>query len=300
MQAFSEYETSNIKMLSLDKNANLESDITEVENKYYSILTIINNEISRRERDSNQQASSPSCKLKLPAIDVPVFSGKFTDYTPFINLFNSLIDSNKSIDFVQKLYYLRSYLKDEALDLIKNLPLTADSYNKAITLLDNRYNNKFRIVNEHITTILDMKPVTKSTASNLREFVATVRQELAALSNLEPNTQYWDAILLCVLSRKLYLFTSRAYQLERDTQQDPTMDDFLAFLTKRALAMENAEPGIGQQRLQQPRDPREQYRGPAGRAVVTNATAQPPACLYCPAADVGVAGASELPVGATA
>ncbi|XP_049885986.1 uncharacterized protein LOC126380550 isoform X2 [Pectinophora gossypiella] len=59
------------------------------------------------------------------------------------------------------------------------------------------------------------------------------------------------------------------------------MDDFLAFLTKRALAMENAEPGIGQQRLQQPRDPREQYRGPAGRAVVTNATAQPPACLYC-------------------
>lgn len=89
--------------------------------------------------------------------------------------------------------------------------------------------------------LLDLNPLTKSTATGLREFASNVKQELAALTNLDPNVRYWDAIILCVLRRKLDLFTSRAYQTERDITMDPTVEDLLKFIDKRALALENAE-----------------------------------------------------------
>ncbi|KAJ2937563.1 hypothetical protein O0L34_g12960 [Tuta absoluta] len=37
-------------------------------------------------------------------------------------------------------------------------------------------------------------------------------------------------------------YTSRAYQLERSDESDPTVVEFLQYLEKRALALENAEP----------------------------------------------------------
>ncbi|XP_063547666.1 uncharacterized protein LOC134755119 [Cydia strobilella] len=216
-------------------------------------VKVIDGEINRRE------ASSPSAgpeltqtvkihqPIKLPPIDIPSFNGKFTDFVPFINLFNSLIDKNDALDNVQKLYYLRSHLKGEPLELIKNLPMASSSYNEATTLLYNRYNNKLKIVNDHICTLLDLKPLMRSTSTSLREFISSVRQQLAALANLEPSVKFWDAIILCVLSRKLDTYTARAYHLERDTNTDPTISSFLDYLEKRALALENAEPGMSGQ-----------------------------------------------------
>lgn len=228
--------------------------------------------------------SAPLSKINLPPIEMPVLiiiMGKCSDFLPFINLFNSLIDENRGIDNVQKLYYLRSYLRDESLDLIKKkkLPLQSESYPKAIQLLNDRYNNKLKITNEHINALLDLKPLSKSTASSLREFISTVKQELAALSNLDPNVQYWDAIILCILSSKLDMYTSRAYQLERNTEEEPKLVEFLGFLEKRALALENAEPGYIQHR-QPGKEAKEQRPGPASRLAAYPAV-QESSCLYC-------------------
>ncbi|XP_046973675.1 uncharacterized protein LOC124540253 [Vanessa cardui] len=66
-----------------------------------------------------------------------------------------------------------------------------------------------------------------------------VRQTLSALRNLKAEVDNWDPILLGILVRKLDLYSSRSYQLERDQEHDPTVEDFLAYLDKRALALEN-------------------------------------------------------------
>lgn len=281
LELFSEYEKYNLKILGLDEED--KEDVSLVEEHYFHILAILNAEIKARESQNTKPSKPPSApisKLKLPPINVPIFSGKLTEYIPFINLFNSVINDNDSIDFVQKLYYLRTYLRDEPLHLIKNLPLTQESYTKALALLNDRYNNSFRIINEHITTILDLKPISKSTASNLREFVSNVKQELAALTNLDPNVRYWDAIILCVLCRKLDIYTSRAYQIERDTKMDPTVEDFLSFIDKRALALENAEPAYGQPH-QQHKEVREQRPGLSTGKLAAYTAAQEASCLFC-------------------
>ncbi|XP_048487135.1 uncharacterized protein LOC105388188 [Plutella xylostella] len=226
-EAFSEYEELNQDLLYL--NPNDDENIVLVEETYYQTLTCFNQTLTTLNSGNLQEPTAYnttaqcSQRTKLPAINV-------------------LRHSNKSLDTVQKFYYLRSFLQEEPLNLIKNLPITGDSYNVALELLNNRYNNKQRIINEHIGRLLDLKPLTKSTACNLREFIATVRQELAALKNQESNVKYWDAILLCVLSRKLDGYTARAYQLERNQDADPAVEEFLKYLERRALALESAEP----------------------------------------------------------
>ncbi|XP_049870264.1 uncharacterized protein LOC126380664 isoform X2 [Pectinophora gossypiella] len=67
-------------------------------------------------------------------------------------------------------------------------------------------------------------------------------------------------------------YTARAYQLDRDMEKEPTLNDFLSFLDQRALALENAEPGNAQ------------YRSPNAK-VVTHVTKEEQACVYYPAAD---------------
>jgi hypothetical protein len=240
VELFAEYESYNKKILAYD-DADSE-DVADCEAKYYHILTVLNEAIKDKSSPSSEAvASCHNFKARLPAVQVEIFSGKYRDYTPFINLFRAIIHNDRSIDNVQKLYYLRSFLSKEPYDIVKDLPLTMGSYDEALKLLDERYNHTSKIVNEHINSLLDINALCRSTPGHLREFVSSVKQCLSALKNLSVNTENWDPIILAILYRKLDSYTSRAYQLERSDANDPTVADFLLFMEKRALALENAD-----------------------------------------------------------
>lgn len=243
ISAFGEYETICKKILFLDPNDS--EDIEQFENKYFDVLASLEKAISCKlsNNSCDNHSSMSISKIKLPAISIKTFDGKFTEYIPFKNMFQSMIHDDRNLDNIQKLYYLRSFLKDEPFDLIKNLPIAAESYDDALKLLNERYDNIYKIVSEHICSILDLKNIVKLTASNLREFVSFVKQQLSAIKQHEPNIKYWDAILMCILFRKLDTNTARAYQLERPLHEQPKLEDFLKFLERRALAMEDTEQG---------------------------------------------------------
>ncbi|XP_049875004.1 uncharacterized protein LOC126373073 isoform X2 [Pectinophora gossypiella] len=168
------------------------------------------------------------------------FHGKYSEYTTFREMFRSLIENDPTLGDVEKLHYLRSFLKGESFDIVKNLPLIGASFIEAVKLLDERYNNKYKIVNEHISHLLDLSIITKPSPANIRQFVSSIKQTLAALKNLGAKVDEWNPILMCIFTRKIDTQSSHAYQLERDAKEDPTVTQFLGFLEKRALAMENA------------------------------------------------------------
>lgn len=272
LQLFSEYENYNKQLLAADDKEE-DPDLIEIERKYFSILTKLNEHIKAKGSCDNKPSPSPPIqmsKTKLPTIQITPFNGKYCEYTPFINLFNAVIHNDRSLDNIQKLYYLRTFLQNEPFDIIKNLPLSNESYEQALSLLDKRYNNKYKIISEHINSLLDMQPLHRSTPVLIRDFVSKVKQCLASLKNLKVPVSSWDAVTLCILIRKLDQYTARAYQLERDTAEDPSVEDFLAFLEKRALALENSE---------QP------YHAASGKqkvAMPVTATAEAsPSCNYC-------------------
>ncbi|KAL0853130.1 hypothetical protein ABMA27_012894 [Loxostege sticticalis] len=234
-----QYEGANLDISGLDDND--EEDVGLVEDKYYRVLGKINAAIVQlNSHDVHEKQSN----CKLPSIELSTYDGKdFTLFKPFIDLFNAVIDKNQSLSNVQKLFYLRKYLQGDALSVIINLPLVNESYPEAIKLLEKRYDNQARIVTNHINHLLDLPQMQKGTASSIRSFVSDVRQQLHALKNLAQPVEKWDMLLISVLSRKLDNYTNRAYHLDRpSTDNLPTMDEFLTFLEKRAIGLEDSLP----------------------------------------------------------
>lgn len=94
------------------------------------------------------------------------------------------------------------------------------------------------------------------------------KQHLAALKNLDQPVDSWDSIIVCILLRKLDVLTSRAFQMERQDRELPTVDAFLRFMDKRAQALESTE--VFSQK-------------PQAQRLTTNAVATQAlsTCLYC-------------------
>ncbi|KOB52263.1 Gag-pol polyprotein, partial [Operophtera brumata] len=193
-------------------------------------------------RVDSERHSISTCKL--PNIEISAYDGKdFAQFKPFIDLFNAVIDSNQSLSNVQKLFYLRKYLTADALSVIINLPLVNESYPEAIKLLEKRFDNETRLISNHINVLLDLPQMQKGTAANIRSFISDARQQLYALKNLKQPVETWDMLLISILSRKLDSYTNRAYHLDRSSLDKlPTLEEFLSFLEKRAVALEDSSP----------------------------------------------------------
>lgn len=146
---------------------------------------------------------------------IPYFSGKsLNDFKPFLDMFTAVIDKNTNLSQVEKLFYLRNYLKDEALTLVNNLPIVNESYPEALKILKDRYDNECMLINSHIYSILDIPVIKKGDTASLRSFVNSIRQEIGALNNLKQQIDSWNPILVCILTRKLDQYTNRAYQID--------------------------------------------------------------------------------------
>lgn len=232
--AFDKFENLNLEICAVDPTAN---DFDAVESKYLDTLTVIKTLLNNS--SPSPQQPQPKQLTKLPQVNVPIFNGKYSEYRSFIGLFDALIHHNSSLESIQKLFYLRNFLQDEPLDLVKNLPLVAESYSEARLILQDRYDNEYKITCDHINILLDITPIAKSTATNIRMFVSTVKQQLAALKNLKHNISSWDPIILCILTRKLDMYCSKEYQFIRD--KNAKVSDFIGFLERRASALEDAE-----------------------------------------------------------
>uniref|UniRef100_A0A1B0DMC4 Uncharacterized protein n=1 Tax=Phlebotomus papatasi TaxID=29031 RepID=A0A1B0DMC4_PHLPP len=72
------------------------------------------------------------------------------------NQFTSSIINHPDLYPVQKLQYLRSALSGEAFSLIKNLPTTAANFDVAWRILEERYNKKYNIIMDHISTFFNV------------------------------------------------------------------------------------------------------------------------------------------------
>lgn len=238
VNTFKDYEKIQLDILSLDETD--PESMSTMEDRYFTIIAKLNSGVKGLSMSETQQNNNITTS-KLPNIDIPYYNGKdFTKFTPFIDLFMAVIHNNKSLSDVQKLFYLRKFLQDDALSVIINLPLVNDSYKEALGLLKKRFDNQARLIINHINIILDLPSMQKGTAAAIRSFISGVQQQLYALKNLKQPIEQWDMLLISILTKKLDQYTNRSYQLDRNSETLPTMEEFLSFLEKRAMALEDS------------------------------------------------------------
>lgn len=235
---FKEYEVVQLDILSLD--ASDSEDVATLENKYFAVISKLNAALKTLNTTEVRLCSNVSSS-KLPHLDIPIFNGRdYTKYTSFMDLFTAVIDNNTTLSDVQKLFYLRKFLTEDALAVIVNLPLVNPSYKEALILLKKRFDNKSRLISNHINVILELPSMQKGTAAAIRAFISQLQQQLHALKNLEQPIHNWDMLLITLLTKKLDQYTCRAYQLDRNLEVLPTMEEFMSFLEKRAIALEDS------------------------------------------------------------
>ncbi|XP_059047803.1 uncharacterized protein LOC131843205 [Achroia grisella] len=202
--------------------------------------------------DSNQTTSSQSKaptamapELKLPHINIPVFTGKYSEWIPFHDLFVSLIHRNSALMDVQKLHYLKSSLSGEAATLLKHIPISEANYEDAWVILQKRYNNKRFIVTSILKRLLSQKSLSTESAGTIKNLLDTTNECLSALNNIGVYTLSWDAILVHLTVTKLDPESIRLWEqqisLEDEGNSLPTFKQLCSYLESRFRTLEMLE-----------------------------------------------------------
>jgi len=192
-------------------------------------------------QEDRAQASTGNIDVKLPTLKLPIFAGEYDQWMLFKDAFTFLIHDNSKLSPLQKFQYLRSVLKDEALQAISGLTTSAENYMAAWDLLKKRYENNKLIINSHLSRLLDFPAITKDKHVSLKQFIMHIRTHLTALEVLKQPVIQWSTIIIFLARSKLDYHSQREWEEEvgqRRTEYMPTTEEFLDFLSERCRTLE--------------------------------------------------------------
>ena len=177
-------------------------------------------------------------KLKLPAFDLPRFSGDPTTWATFYDSFTTIVHNNNTLTGSQKLHYLRCALTDEPLQLISNFKLQDSNFIEAWEVLKARYNVK-RIIKDHLLAAIFAVPKADSdTASAIKKVFDPIMQHVRALKQFCTTVQHWDDWLIHVIVHRLAYETRRQWELSLQDDSIPKLSDLQTFLEARCRSLE--------------------------------------------------------------
>ena len=130
-----------------ESDVEVEYKFSDVKEKMYEALVLFDELLEKSNLaagvpSSSASSNSFSINVKLPTIELPKFSGNYTEWASFIETIFSLIDNNESLTDTQKLHYLKSCLEDEPKKTLEALKTHNQNYPIALNILKQRYENK--------------------------------------------------------------------------------------------------------------------------------------------------------------
>lgn len=235
---------TNLESIMEDDEGQLD-ERSEFENEYYTTVAAAKELVAMHTKPAvdhgwseNNTRRNSQVKCKLPTISLPKFGGSYDTWLEFRDTFDSLINSDDSIDDVNKFHYLRASLQDSAALIIQSLALSSSNYKIAWQLLCDRYNNKRLLVNNHITAIFNINPITRESPTAIRYIIDTLSKNIRALATLGEPTTYWDTLLVYITCQKLDYVTRREWEQFVPSCETVTFDSLINFLSDRADLLE--------------------------------------------------------------
>lgn len=209
-----------------------------------SIKSMLSRYIVTKESTCNS-GTKQSAFVKLPKIAIPIFSGRYSEWTTFRDLFLSLVHKNETLDKVQKMHYLKSHLSGEAEQLVRQTPVSDLNYDQCWSQLEKRYSNKKYLINCILKRLFAQKRMQVESSTSLKELLDTTNDCLNALKNLNIDVTTWDVIIIHIVTFKLDSETRKQWEFSissHDSNELPTFGEFAAFLENRFRALEFTEP----------------------------------------------------------
>jgi len=243
---FEQYDEvqSRIECLASNIDADLtvshSEDRAQFEETYFHLMSLFDQRLSLLEQsehviqsdNSHSHAqNNPESYIRLPKIQLPIFSGSYENWYTFHDSFEKLIHTNENLSAIEKFYYLRSSLSDKAAEVIKSFDITTDNYAEAWQLLNERFDNKRRIVQTHIKAMFEVAPVHKENAVILRGLLDNTLKHFRALKALQRPVENWDDIMIHLILTKLDSITIKEWETSRTDVTIPTFKQLTDFLS---------------------------------------------------------------------
>ncbi|KAK0150106.1 hypothetical protein N1851_009131 [Merluccius polli] len=132
---------------------------------------------------AGSQRSNPT--VRLPKLMIEKFNGDVSLWQEFWSQYETAIHSNDALCNREKFTYLKTYLAGTAAKAVAGLTLTDSNDDAAVDILRSRFGRKDLIVNAHMSKLLNLTPVKKSSdVSALRQLYDDCEIQIRSLESL--------------------------------------------------------------------------------------------------------------------
>ncbi|XP_036322037.1 uncharacterized protein LOC118736036 [Rhagoletis pomonella] len=229
-----------------------EARLATIESAYCEALGEIHDEIE--EFDNHRSENHPATILnhtcggstntsasKLPKIILPKFDGSFQKWLSFKDMFTTCIINEACLSDVQRLHYLKGSLLGEAETLLRSISIQENNFAIAWDMLQQRYNNKRRLVKSYLRNITKLPAITNESDSVMRKLLDTTTESVRALKQLGRPTEHWDDWLVLLVTEKLDPATVKQWEMSLESPNVlPEYTTLVQFLEKRIQGIEAA------------------------------------------------------------
>ncbi|XP_053968859.1 uncharacterized protein LOC128870282 [Anastrepha ludens] len=219
----------------------------DLEDLYVTIRSNIQMQLGEDEHNSTIPESSaaiPVSHSKIPALKLPVFCGRYSEYKNFIASFMHVIENESSLSNIEKFNHLLNCLKGQALETVKAFQITSENYSKALDRLKSRYDNSTLIFMETIKSLFELPSAAKGGASQLQSLVDNVSALYSSLLSIGSDKNISHLLLIHLVMDKVDEETQKKWKESLDFTSLPSWEQCAKVLERRCQFLESASGSL--------------------------------------------------------
>ncbi|XP_058840917.1 uncharacterized protein LOC131696389 [Topomyia yanbarensis] len=172
---------------------------------------------------------------------IPTFDGKYEHWKRFKMMFRDVVDQSNESNRI-KLYHLEKALIGDAAGIIDAKTISDGNYERAWQLLEERFEDKRRIIHLHIGGLINTKKLSKGSYDELRTLVESFVSHVENLKFLgEDFSGVSEQILIYILASALDDETKMHWESTIKRGNMPSYDETIAFLKHRVYVLERCQ-----------------------------------------------------------
>ncbi|GBN01000.1 hypothetical protein AVEN_260942-1 [Araneus ventricosus] len=210
-------------------------------------LNVIPRNEIRNNNDSNipepleRRVVNENNVIKLPRLNISIFSGNCSDWLNFWNSFEVAIHKNDSLSKIEKFAYLKTYLLGTALAAVSGFAITDQNYDSSIALIKERFGRSDLVISCHMNKLLITESVkSASNVTALRKMYDELQIQVRSLESLGVAADTYGSLLCPIVLQKIPEEVNLQYNRQRKLNELFDINDLLNFLRKEIECRETS------------------------------------------------------------
>ena len=176
---------------SIEREEKLQFEVKLLETKL--ILQADHEALATQSTSASKTGITKETQAKLPKLEISEFEGECMDWPRFWGQFTESIDKTTAAP-ITKFAYLRELLNAKVKRTVEALPFTAEGYNRAKSILEDRYSNEGEIVKAYTQEILNLPTIPNANPKKIHEFSDKLMYCVQSLETMKKLEQVNGAV----------------------------------------------------------------------------------------------------------